>query len=127
MSARRKRITRILIRMPLYRVFALLPLIAIAGCHSANIDATISNRTADPVTLIEVDYPSASFGTQSLAAGQDFHYRFKVIGEGAMRLTWTDAANREHKSDGPTLREGAQGPLSIAIAPDGAHWDLHLR
>ncbi|HEX7158130.1 MAG TPA: hypothetical protein VF214_03905 [Edaphobacter sp.] len=113
--------------MPLYRLFALLPLIVIAGCHSPNVDATISNRTADPVKLIEVDYPSASFGTQSLAPGQDFHYRFKVIGEGAMKLTWTDAANREHKSDGPTLKEGSQGPLTIAINPDGAHWDLHLR
>jgi hypothetical protein len=104
-----------------------LPLLAVAGCHSPNIAATISNRTSERVKLIEVDYPSASFGTQSLAPGQDFHYRFKVIGQGAMKLTWTDAANREHKSDGPMLKEGAEGPLTIAIAPDGAHWDLHLR
>ena len=110
--------------MTLPRILPLLALFALAGCHSPFIDATLSNRTPEPVKLIEVDYPSASFGVQFLAPGQDFHYRFKVIGEGAMKLTWTDAANREHKSEGPTVKEGAEGPLAIAIGPDGAHWDL---
>jgi hypothetical protein len=110
-----------------YRVLAIFCLLFIAGCHSSYIQATISNRTAEPIKLIEVDYPSASFGTQALQPGKDFHYRFTVIGEGKMKLTYTDSANNEHKSDGPELKEGAEGPLTITIASDGVHWDSHPR
>jgi len=104
------------------QIFAILvpaSALALTGCHSAHIDATISNRTTVALTLIEVDYPSASFGVQALAPGADFHYRFKVLGSGAATVQWTDAANREHKSTGPTLQESAEGSLSIQFNPGG--------
>jgi hypothetical protein len=113
--------------MRLTRVLAFTSLLAIAGCHSPFVEATVSNRTEKPLQLIEVDYPSASFGTQSLAPGQDYHYRFQVLGEGKMKLTYTDAANKEHKSDGPDLKEGNEGSMTILIASDGIHWNTHLR
>ncbi len=112
--------------MRLYRAAVPALLIGIAGCHSPYVEATISNRTPEPLQLIEVDYPSASFGTQILAPGHDFHYRFKVIGEGRMKLIYTDSANHEHKSDGPELREGAEGPLTVLVDREGTHWNLHL-
>lgn len=108
--------------MRLYRVFAPTLLVCIAGCHSPYVEATISNRTSEPLQLIEVDYPSASFGTQTLAPGRDFRYRFKVLGEGKIKLTYTDASNHEHKLEGPNLKEGAEGPLAIIIASDGTRW-----
>lgn len=108
--------------MRLLRALALLPALALTACHSAFVTATIQNRTSQSIQLVEVNYPSASFGTQSLAPGADFHYRFKVIGEGKMKLIYTDAANQEKKFDGPSLKEGAEGPLAITIAADGAHW-----
>jgi hypothetical protein len=109
--------------MRLIRILALLPcLIAATGCHSAFVNATVSNRTAQPLLLLEVDYPSASFGTQSLAPGADFHYRFKVLGSGNLKLTYTDAAHQEHKFDGPFLDEAADGPLTITVTPEGAQW-----
>ena len=109
--------------MRLTRITALLTLcITLTGCHSPYVEATISNRTPDPITLIEVDYPSASFGTQNLAPGADFHYRFKVLGSGPMKLTYTDITRKDHTSPGPTLHEGAEGPLTILITPTGAQW-----
>lgn len=113
--------------MRLFRVFALLALLSAAGCHSPYVEATVSNRTSQPIQLVEVDYPSASFGTQTLAPGQDFHYRFKVLGEGKMKLIYTDTSNQEHTFDGPELKEGAEGPMTILVAPDGPHWNLKLR
>lgn len=98
-------------------IVAAVAVFALAGCHSAFINATISNRTAEPLTLIEVDYPSASFGTQTLPAGQDFHYRFKIVGYGATTVSWTDAAQKEHKKTGPVLREGEEGDLEIVFNP----------
>jgi hypothetical protein len=99
-----------------------LSLIAITGCRSPYVATTVSNRTTQPIALVEVDYPSASFGTENLAPGADFHYRFKVLGSGSMKLLYTDSTHQDHKSDGPFLKEGAQGTLAIVIADTGVTW-----
>jgi hypothetical protein len=101
---------------------ALATLIAITGCHSPYVTATVSNRTSRPIELLEVDYPSASFGTQNLAPGADFHYRFKVLGSGNMKLLYTDSTHQDHKSDGPILKEGGEGRLAIVITDTGVTW-----
>ena len=100
----------------------LIALLATTGCHSPYVAATVSNHTSKPIELLEVDYPSASFGTQNLAAGSDFNYRFKVLGSGSMKLLYTDSAHQDHKSDGPFLKEGAEGPLAITISDTGVAW-----
>jgi hypothetical protein len=109
------------------RILALFTLLlAVTGCHSAYVEATVSNRTSQPLVLVEVDYPSASFGTQGLAPGADFHYRFKVLGSGVMKLTYTDSARKDQSSKGPYLTEGAEGPVTVTIAPDGVHWNTTI-
>jgi hypothetical protein len=100
----------------------LTSLIATTGCRSPYVAATVSNRTSHAIDLLEVDYPSASFGTQNLAPGADFHYRFKVLGSGSMKLLYTDSTHQDHKSDGPFLKEGAEGPLAIVITDTGVTW-----
>jgi sugar (pentulose or hexulose) kinase len=106
---------------------ALATALTLTGCHSATIAATISNHTSAPLSLIELDYPSASFGTQTLAPGQDFHYRFKIIGSGATTILWTDAVHQDHRSSGPTLRDGDDGKLTVTFNPDAnPTWDLQL-
>ncbi len=97
-------------------------LVPLAGCHSHYVSATISNRTGQPIDLLEVDYPSASFGTQSLAPGADFHYQFKVLGSGNVSLTYTTDTFHDKKSVGPFLKEGDEGPLEAIIQPDGVQW-----
>ena len=112
-------------------VFVLLisAAISLTGCRSAFIAATIQNHTDRPIALLEVDYPSASFGTQNLAPGAEFHYRFKVLGSGSTTLLWTDASHQDHKSSGPALQEGDEGTMTIVLAPSGATWNpsLHRR
>ena len=108
--------------MRLLCALVLLPALALTACRSAFVTATIQNRTSQPIQLLEVDYPSASFGTQSLAPGADFHYRFKVLGEGKLKLVYTDAAHQEKKFEGPFLKEGAEGPLTITIIPNDVQW-----
>jgi hypothetical protein len=101
-------------------------LLATVGCKSAYVAATVSNRTGGPVTLIEVDYPSASFGRESLANNATFPYRFKILGSGPTRITWTDAAHHEHTSTGPDLHEGQQGRMLIVLTPSNATWSASL-
>jgi hypothetical protein len=106
---------------------ALAAVLALSGCHSALINTTISNRTSEPISLVEVDYPSASFGTQTLAPGQDFHYRFKILGNGPTTLLWTDQQQQDHKNSGPALHEGQEGTLSITfIQGANPNWNLQL-
>ena len=99
----------------------------LSGCHSAFIQATVTNRTDKPIRLFEVDYPSASFGSGELAPGASFRYRFKIIGEGATKLSWTDAAEGEHTAPGPRLQEGQEGKVSVTINSSTASWesDVH--
>ena len=112
--------------MRLLRLLGPAAVIVIAGCHSAYIDATISNHTGKPVSLVELDYPSASFGTQTIAPGGDFHYRFKVLGSGNLKLIYTDTANLEHDVPGPRLGEGDEGPIVITVNSSGVDWAPHL-
>jgi hypothetical protein len=109
------------------KTLALAAALTLVGCHSSHIEATISNHTDAPLSLVEVDYPSASFGTQNLAPGADFHYRFKVIGSGPTTVLWTDAAHQDHKSPGPNLNEADDGTLTITFTPTGPTWNTTLR
>ena len=78
--------------------------VALSGCHSHYVSMDVRNETGKAVTLVEVDYPSASFGKESLAEGADFHYRFKVQGDGPLKAMWTDAGNHDHSVAGPQLQ-----------------------
>jgi hypothetical protein len=93
--------------------------LALAGCHSAFVDADVVNRTGAALSVVEVDYPSASFGTESLANGAEYHYRFKVQGSGGLKVLWTDAKQVDHTVSGPQLNEGVEGALRIVIGPGG--------
>jgi hypothetical protein len=99
-------------------------LLLTAGCHSRYVEATVTNHTSGTIQLLEVDYPSASFGTQNLAPEGVFHYRFKVLGSGPTKLLYTDAAHKDHTSDGPALNEGTEGALSLDITNSAAQWKL---
>jgi hypothetical protein len=102
-------------------------LAALAGCRSAFVQADIRNETGQPVSVVEIDYPSASFGVQNLAAGATYHYRFKILGNGPTKVSWTDAAQHDHSANGPELSEGQQGQLTVTLQPTTASWDLQLQ
>ena len=98
---------------------SLLAAFLISACHSYHIDATVENRSGAPIQLLEVDYPSASFGVDSLAAGADLHYSFQVRGSGQLKLSYTLANGQTVVISGPTLVERQQGRLEILLEPGG--------
>ncbi len=103
------------------------PLFLIAGgCHSAMVNITIRNVTGRELHLIEVDYPSASFGVQSLLPGAEFHYRFKILGNGQLVMSYADADKVTHSAKGPDLLEGEEGKLLILIEQTGVQWQPAL-
>src|SRR3974390_1712705 len=93
--------------------------VLLGGCPSYRIDATVENHTGGAITQLEVDYPSASFGANSLAADAVFHYRFQVRGTGPVKVQYTSADGRQVQITGPTLHEKHEGGLNIVLAPAG--------
>lgn len=98
---------------------ALLVCLSLSACRSAFVQAQIVNRSGGPVRLIEVDYPSASFGTQQIAGNATFRYRFKVQDSGPVKISYTTADRQNHTATGPILVQGEQGSLTITIGNDG--------
>ncbi len=98
----------------------LLPgLLAAAGCHSYHVETTVQNRTGEAIQLLEVDYPSASFGANSMAAGATLHYRIQLQGAGSLKIQYTAANGRQAQIEGPSLAERQQGRLEIILLPGG--------
>ncbi len=85
------------------------------------------NRSDAPLNVIQVEYPSASFGTQQLQPGGVFHYRFKLLGSGPVKVTFIDARNGEHAQTGPSLNEGQEGRLDIVLTQSRADFSQALR
>jgi hypothetical protein len=117
--------TRVLCRA--VGALAAATLMAATACHSYHVDATVENRTGAPIQLLEVDYPSASFGANSLVAGQVFHYRIQLRGTGPLKLQYTAADGRQAQIDGPSVVERQEGSLEIVLLPGGkAEFHPHL-
>jgi hypothetical protein len=99
----------------------------LAGCHSHYVAMDVRNDSGAAISLVEVDYPSASFGTDTLAAGAIYHYRFKILGDGPTKLLWTDAQQHDHTVAGPSLHEGQEGTLTATITGSTAVWTAQLK
>jgi hypothetical protein len=99
-----------------------------AGCHSYHLDATVQNRTGAPIQLLEIDYPSASFGDDKLASGELFSYRIQLRGSGQLKVHYTTADRHQVDIDGPTVAEREEGQLRIVLLPGGkAEFHLELK
>jgi hypothetical protein len=94
-------------------------MICVAACHSYHIETTVENRTGGAIRLLEVDYPSASFGANSLAAGEVFRYRIQVSGSGTLKVQYTANDGRQVQIEGPALAERQEGRIEIVLQPGG--------
>jgi hypothetical protein len=105
-----------------------LPLVGfIAGCHSYHVETTVENRTGGAIQLLEVDYPSASFGDNNLEAGADYHYRIQFQGSGPLKVQYTSVDGKQIQTTGPQVAELQEGQLQIVLLPGGkAEFYPHL-
>ena len=96
----------------------LATILALTACHSYHIDTTIENRTGAAIQLLEVDYPSASFGVDHLDAGAVFHYRFQVRGSGPAHARSTPAPlGSKSTSPAPRLPSASRASYKSSSCP----------
>ena len=91
----------------------------LSACHSYHIEATVKNNTGGPISLLEVDYPSASFGADAVAATAQVHHRIQTQGSGLLKILYTDGSGKQIQINGPTLHEKQEGSIEINLLPGG--------
>ncbi len=97
-------------------------LLALASCRSYRsnwIDADVENQTGKAIHELEVDYPSASFGINTLAPGGAMHYRFQIRGSGPIKVAYTFEDGKTAHAQGLNLSEQEHGHLLIRLVPQG--------
>jgi hypothetical protein len=107
------------LRKRFWTVIACAGMLNAVACKSYWVDARIENNTGQAVHELEVDYPSASFGTNSLAPGAAMHYRFQIRGAGPLKVEYTSADGKTAQAQGLALTEHQQGELTIRLLPQG--------
>jgi hypothetical protein len=105
----------------------MLPFLAcFAGCKSHHVQVTVENRTRMTLRLLEVDYPNASFGMDTVGPGSVLKYSIQVQGSGPVKVMYTAPDKHQAQIDGPALHEKQEGNLDIVLQPaDKA--DFHLQ
>jgi hypothetical protein len=97
--------------------------VLLAGCHgswdSEWVSARVDNQSGETVRLLEVDYPSASFGADSIAAGSAMQYRFQIRGTGPIKVEYFLGNGHKAQASGPKVAEGQHGTLMIRLLPEG--------
>lgn len=106
--------------------FALLLFAFLAGCRAHMVTIKLINTSAQPISTIIVDYPSATFGKDKLAPGETFSSPVKLTDDGALKIQFTDANGGNHTSSGPTLHKSQEGIIEIRFTQDKATANVHL-
>ena len=86
---------------------------SLAGCRARMITIKLINASAQPISTIIVDYPSATFGKDKLAPGETFASPVKLTDDGALKIQFTDANGGNHTSSGPVLHRNEGGSIVI--------------
>lgn len=91
----------------------------ICACHSYHIETTVKNNSGGAISLLEVDYPTASFGADAVTANGQFHHRIQTRGSGQLKVQYTNASGKQVQITGPTLYEGQEGRIEIDLLGNG--------
>ena len=104
------------------RLFFIAPFIilTLAGCRSRVVKVNLINTSTAPIKTILVDYPTATFGKDTLAPGATFSYVIKPLESGMLKIQFTDAKGAIHSYSGTTLHKNDDGVLDVNINQNGA-------
>jgi hypothetical protein len=100
-------------------ILAFCLLLTTNGCQQCHVEATLVNRTGVELRLIEIDYPSASFGANALGPGETLRNPMRIHGSGSVRIQYVIGNSSPVSIQGPTLSKGQQGRLDIDLLPGG--------
>lgn len=92
----------------------------LAGCRSPVVNVKLINTSQKPLSIIVVDYPTATFGVNKLDPGATYQYPVKLLGTGPLNIQFTDADGHTHTYTGPTLYKNDEGLLTVQLTQNSA-------
>jgi len=97
-----------------------LALAAGSGCRSRVVEVKLTNTSGQPLSVIIVDYPTATFGVDKLDPGATYEYPIKVLGTGQLKVQFTDANGHSHSFTGPSLEKNDAGVVNVKLTQEAA-------
>ena len=94
--------------------------LSLAGCRARMVRFQLVNTSAEPLSTIIVDYPTATFGKDKLAPGEAFSSSVKLTDTGAIKVQFVDANGAGHNYVGPVLHKDDLGSVEIRLNQTGA-------
>ena len=99
---------------------ALVFVIAMAGCRAHVVKISLTNTSAEPIKTIIVDYPSATFGKDTLAPRETYFSLIKPVDKGPITARFTDAQGSSHTYKSASLEPGDDGWVNIKLTQTSA-------
>lgn len=99
---------------------ALVFMIAMAGCRAHVVKISLTNTSAEPIKTIIVDYPSATFGKDTLFPRETYFSLVKPTDKGPITVRFTDAQGGSHTYKSVSLEQGDDGSVNIKLTQTSA-------
>jgi hypothetical protein len=105
---------------------ALVFMIAMAGCRARVVKIILTNTSAEPIKTIIVDYPTATFGKDTLAPHETYFSLVKPVDKGRIKVHFTDAQGTTHTYESISLEPGDDGWVNIKLTQTSADTGFDL-
>ena len=105
---------------------ALVFAIALAGCRAHVVKISLTNAGSEPIKTIIVDYPSATFGKDTLAPHETYFSLIKPVDKGPITVRFTDAQGVSHTYKSVSLEQGDDGSVDIKLTQTSAETGYDL-
>lgn len=105
---------------------ALVFVIALAGCRAHVVKIILTNASPEPIKTIIVDYPTATFGKDTLAPHETYFSLVKPVDKGPITVRFTDAQGGSHIYKSISLQQGDDGSVDIKLAQTSAETGYDL-
>ncbi len=105
---------------------ALVFVMAMAGCRAHVVKISLTNTSAGPIRTIIVDYPTATFGKDTLAPRETYFSLVKPVDKGPIKVRFTDAQGVSHTYESVSLEPGDDGSVDIKLAQTSAETGYDL-
>jgi hypothetical protein len=105
---------------------ALVFLISMAGCRARVVKIILTNTSAEPIKTIIVDYPTATFGKDTLAPRETYFSLVKPVDKGRIKVHFTDAQGTIHAYESVSLEPGDDGWVNIKLTQTSADTGFDL-
>ena len=102
------------------RILLVAALTVLVGCRSRVVNVKLINTSQKPLSIIVVDYPTATFGVDKLEPGATYQYPIKLLGTGPLNVQFTDADGHNHTYTGPALHKNDEGSVTVQLTQSAA-------